>query len=198
MSPRHVLSRFAFLLSVLVLGSVVAAALRADDPKEKDKSKDDSWIYRSKEHSFSLKLPSSRWKEIGKGKGLAAFHNGFPFPMTVGVLSMTKESLDEYKDSVKKLLERVKKDEANLLAKMEFVEKVTDAGNHRSFAQLKEKGQMGEEYIFVGISHTWIKKQSTTIVVLFEGVGHAKSRLFKAQEQAAFEAAAKAICLSVE
>jgi hypothetical protein len=57
---------------------------------------------------------------------------------------------------------------------------------------------MGEGYILVGMSYTWIKKGGYTIVVLFEGVRRARSKLFKAQEQAAFEGAAKEICLSVE
>lgn len=188
---------FACLLAAACLW---AGGGRADESPAKPAAdpKDESWVYRSKEHPFSLRLPSKAWKEIGKGKGVAAFHNPFPFPMTAGVLSVKAESLDQYRVTVQQFRDLVKKAEADLLAKPEAVEKGDADGNVRSYFLLKEKGTRGEQYLLVGMSYTWLKRRGVTVQVLFEGVGQARSRLFQAKEKEAFEQARKAICLGVE
>ena len=194
----HLLAR-SVLPSLLAALYCVAVGGVADEPKRNKTTgkDDDSWVYRSPEHHFSITFPSKRWKEIGKGKGVAAFHNGFPFPMTLGVLSVKKESPEQYRESVKKFVDYLKKNETDYLEKPEEIRQEVESGDVRHFFYAKEKGTRGEEFVQVGMSFTWLKARGTTGQLLFEGVGQAKSKLFKAQERAAFDKAAKDICLSV-
>lgn len=187
-------------VTLAALAVLTAGGPAADEPKAQGPALEegDAWVYRSKEHGFTLKLPSRRWKEVGKGKSVVAFANLFPFQMTVAVMSVNQESLEQYQARVQGVKDYLKTNEATLLEKPEVIEQTTEAGTRRWCVVAKEKGKEGMEYLLVGISYTWVKERGITVETLFEGVGKAKSKLFQSHEKDAFGKSVKAVCLSVE
>lgn len=180
-------------------GSRGTASSFGDDTKQAqtDESKE-SWVYSSEADGFSLRLPSSNWKQKTKKEHIAEFwSNRFGSPMLAGVFSVKKQTNDEFLDLVKDFKEEMNK-KADLLVKLRIQEGVNKPGNPYVFAILCEKGKGEEEYIYVGKSFTWIKEKEVTVEVLFEGQAKMLSDLFKSVEYKEFEKAAKAICLSVD
>ena len=166
-------------------------------PAGTDESKG-SWVYNSETNGFSLKLPSSNWKELAKKKHLADFWNArFGSPMLAGVFSVKKQTKDEFEDLAKAFKEEAKKD-ADLLVKPRIQEGVNEVGNAYIFETLCEKGKGQEQYIYVGRAYTWLKDKELTVEVFFEGQGKMRSKVFKSIEYSEFEKAAKTICLSVD
>lgn len=167
------------------------------EDKSPPKGDDAAWVYRS-ELGFKLRLPDKSWKEVGKGKSVVNFANRFPFEMAAGVLRAEKQSLEEHQASVKKIKEYLKGQREAQFSEPEVIEETTKIGDRRFCFIANEKVQKGATYILAGMSYTWIKDRGLTVVVLFEGKGQYDSKLFKAREKAAFEAAVRTICLSVE
>jgi len=156
----------------------------------------EGWVYHSKEHGFSMKLPSSYWREA-KSKSLVAFTH-VSLPMKAFVTSVKQGPKETFEASVQRLKDFLDKNGDQLLQKPEVVEQEDKAGNKRWCVVLKEKGRDGAEYMLVGISYTWIKEKGITIETEFEGSMTAKSNYFKALEKESFEKSVKEICLSVE
>ena len=70
-------------------------------------------------------------------------------------------------------------------------------GRHRPVLLVYENGTGGSQYLFAARSLIWLKKNRTTIELIFEGQGKMRSRLFQAREKAEFEKASRAIHKSV-
>jgi hypothetical protein len=188
-----------YVVPPLTLLCLVSGATRSQDSKDKSTPKgvDAAWVYRS-ELGFTLRLPDKSWKEVGKGKNVVNFANRFPFEMAAGVLRAEKQSLEEYQARVQKMKEYLKGQRETLLGDPEMIEETTKMGDRRFCIIAKEKGQKETTYILAGLSYTWIKSRGLMVEVVFEGTGKYDSMLFKAREKAAFEAAVRTICLSVE
>lgn len=188
----------ALLLFVLGCSQEVASSSGSEPKQTETEEPKDAWVYSSEKGDFSLRLPSSKWKQMTNKKHIADFwSNQFGSPMLAGVFSLKKQTNAEFQDLAKAFKEEIKKKD-DLLAKPTIQDGVNKAGNPFVFVILYEKGEADDEYFFVGKSYTWIKDKAVTVEVLFEGQAKMKSKVFKAIEHKEFETAARMICLSVD
>lgn len=158
-----------------------------------------AWVYNSETHGFSLKLPSSNWKEASKRQHIAdLWNNRFGSPMLAGVFSVKKQTKAKFQDLAKEFKKEEAKRDGDLLVKPTIQEGVNEAGNPYIFEALCEKGNGREQYIYVARSYMWIKEKEVTVEVFFEGQRKMRSKFFKSIEYSEFEKAAKSICLSVD
>lgn len=158
---------------------------------------DGSWIYKSEEFGFLMKLPSSDWKKSSKNKDIATFfRQGSESPMLAGVKSAKKQTAEEFRESARQFKKTVTGTPG--LGEPTYEEGKTKAGNLYSYVAMREKGEGPDSYYYVASSHVWLKDRGITVQVVFEGQGKMQSKLFQASELGQFELAAKAICLSVE
>lgn len=159
---------------------------------------DGSWMFRFKEHGFTIRLPSSNWKEHKRKTHLADFWcNPLGVPMLAAVTSAKKQSNDEYRESVKWFQKNLD-NTPDLVVAPVHQEGTTREGNPFAFSTACERGAGGAQYLFVASSYTWLKDKSLTVVMVFEGQGKMRSHLLKSVEYSEFEKTAKAVCLSVE
>jgi len=187
-----------FVIGCSQEGRGVASSSGTDSKQTETDESREAWVYNSKADGFSLRLPSSKWKQMPKKKHIADFwSNQFGSPMLAGVFSIKKQTNAEFQDLAKDFKEEIKKKD-DLLVKPTIQEGVNKEGNPFVFVTLYEKGEGDDEYFFVGKSYTWVKDKAVTVEVLFEGQARMKSKVFKAIENKEFEKAAKTICLSVD
>jgi len=166
-------------------------------PADRPKS-DTSWVFRSAEHGFSLTLPSADWKPTSRKKMVAEFYAfRLGAPMLVGVVSVRKQTPDEFREASQALKARAEK-APGLLSPPSFHEEQTGAGDRRASMAVYEKGAGGFEYLFAVRSLIWLKDRGITVELVFEGQGKMKSKLFQTAEKEAFEKAALAIHRSVK
>jgi hypothetical protein len=196
-SRPFILCLLTALLSLLAL----LADLRAAAPPPATgpgKETDTSWVWNSNEHGFSLRLPSSDWKKHSRARGVVDFyHSRSSSPMLVGVLSVKKQTREEFRESVKKAQAYVGRDKEDLLSGP-TLEEDTISGNLFARVTAYEKGDGDIEYFYFTTSFTWLKEKGITVQVIFEGQGKMRSRFFQAREKAEFEKAARAIQQSVK
>lgn len=204
MTVHHLIRPFvgiALIFSALGCGqgSRGVASSSEGDPKQQatDESKE-SWVYNSESDGFSLRLPSSNWKQMTKKKHVADFwSNRFGSPMLAGVFSVKKQTNAEFQELVKDFEKEIN-EKTDLLVNPTIQEGKNKAGNPYVFVTFCEKGKGKEQYYYLGKSYTWIEEKGVTVEVLFEGQAKMQSQLFKSIEYKEFERAARTICLSVD
>lgn len=157
----------------------------------------DGWTYQSKEHGFSLDLPSANWKPMTKRKFVADFWcpTATGSPMLAAVTAVKKQTREEFEASVPQFKADTAK-AADYLQGPTFEEGRTGAGNPYIFVSAFEKGASGGRLMYVATAAVWLADKEVTVSTLFEGQGQMRSRVFKSIEYGEFEAAAKSICLS--
>jgi hypothetical protein len=189
------------VLTVLLPGLGGQASL-AGDNKEKPPAKDDaSWEYQAEEFGFTLRLPSTAWKEYPKGKGPSriSFHAYWAYRsiMVAGVAPIKKETEEQFQKENKARREQWEK-APRLLAKPHYEEGKTKEGNPYIYLVAREKGKGEFTYFYLATSRVWLKDKGLTVEVFFEGQARSLSRTFQVPERAAFEKTARDICLSVK
>ena len=156
-----------------------------------------SWTYYSKEHDFSVQLPSADWKQRTKNRFIADFwRQRAGAPMLAGVTSAKKQTREEFQASIPRFKADLEKN-GDFLLKPTFQEGKTDSGNPYVFAAMCERGgDSGSQFIYVATATVWLAEKGLTVSTMFEGQGQMKSKVFQAAESSDFEAAARSICLS--
>jgi hypothetical protein len=170
------------------------------DKKRENEQKpaEGSWEYQSKEHGLSITLPSSIWKERNKKDGIASFWSRSLSPMLAGIRFVRTESEEEFRHGFEEFKDTITRKSASLLTKPIYEQGTTASGDPYFLVTVSEKGKAGNQFIFVAVSHTWLRAKSKTVAILFEGHGKMLSDVFKSHEYSAFQKAARAICLSVK
>src|SRR5262245_46983127 len=166
-----------------------------DGPKIDEQS--GPWTYKSQQYDFALTLPSSRWKQSTKQRFIADFWcpTRIGSPMLVGVMSVKKQSQEQFRASIPTFKKEADKGEDYYL-RPTIREGVTDAGNAYVYAEFCEKGNSEDQFIFVATAAVWVANKELTVSIIFEGQGKMRSKIFQSIEYSQFEAEAKAICLS--
>jgi hypothetical protein len=176
------------VLGMAGLGWLVLPRFYSDDAAS-------SWTYHSPKYGFSMKLPSSDWKEIARPNNDVAFHNR-KHSVLVGV-NVTKGQREVFDSTIldaKVILEQSRK---GLLSEPFVSEGTTDAGNPYVYWTVQSKSDQGGVY-FVAQSFVWCKDKALTIRVLMEGPLAMQSDMGKGAERDFYENAVKTICLSAE
>jgi hypothetical protein len=204
MTAHHWIRAFtgiALMFFVLGCGQGSSGVSSSAEGDSKQGGTDESkgvWVYNSEANGFSLRLPSSNWKQMPKKKHVADFwSNRFGSPMLAGVFSVKKNTNAEFQDLAKDFKEEIKKKD-DLLVKPTIQEGKNKAGHPYVFVTLCEKGDGELQFLYVGKSYTWIEGKGVTVEVLFEGQAKMQSKLFQSIEYKEFEKAARTICLSVD
>jgi hypothetical protein len=185
----------ALAASLLPVG--LSTLLSAAAPPPRRAAGDTAWTFRSSKNDFALTLPSLAWRKSTKKKFLVEFHFAGAGPrMLAAVGSVRKQTLEEFRDTVKTAKVRAEK-LATRLSKPTFEEVEDASGDRRILLTVCEKGGGALQYLYVAQSLVWIKEKGLTVQVLFEGQGVMRSGYFQSREKAAFEKAARAIHRSV-
>lgn len=153
----------------------------------------ETWLYKTKQ-GFQFSLPKGWKQKPGKDE---FYWVGFGSPMVSGVRLVRKESLEQFRKTAQDYWDVTRKSPDQVKEPTREQGK-TKSGDPFSFVIIYEKGQKSDTYYYFACSHTWLKHKELTVQMIFEGQGKMQSRAFKAREHAAFENAARAICLSVE
>jgi hypothetical protein len=164
------------------------------------KSEDDKslWIFYSKELDFSLRLPSSYWKEKGPKdrKMIADFWcNPLGSPMLASVTAVKKQTKEQYEAAIPQLKANLEKED-DFLVKPAYEEGTINKKDIFFFAKMCVKGNSTDQYDYVAVSSVWLAEKGITVSTLFEGQGKMISKVFKKVEFSQFESAARTICLS--
>jgi hypothetical protein len=125
-----------------------------------------SWTYRSEMHGFSMRLPSSDWKEITRPNNDVAFHN-LKHSVLVGV-NVTKEQRESFDKTIEDARQILEQSRKSLHSEPRFAEGTTEHGNPYVFWTLHSKSDEGSVY-FVAQSFVWCKDKGLTVRVLMEG-----------------------------
>jgi hypothetical protein len=188
----------ALIVLQIVPSVVVLAAFRL--PGE-------PWEYHSQEYGFSLRLPSSRWKQATKKIHLVDFQFNTLSSMLAGVVSVEKQTAEEFAARIpffKSTMEQqawrstsMMEEKAGRSTLPSFQESETDDGNHYVFGSYQERYNTQSRFIYWASCLVWLKDKGKTVRVLVEGHGRMISESFQAAEAEEFEAAARSICRSV-
>src|SRR5262249_25454875 len=107
-----------------------------------------SWLYKSDEHGFSIRLPSSNWKQDNDKTRIASFWcNPNGSAMLAGVFSVKRQTDREFQDGVASFKAEINK-MTDLLVKPKFEQGINDSGNKFTYVTLCEQGQGEFQYIY--------------------------------------------------
>jgi hypothetical protein len=192
-----------FLMALPVLAGCTpgpAPDTKANGDEPQAEVPKDSWVYHSKEYGFSLRFPSPAWKKSLKKdpQHVVDFYRFYlGSPSLACVRSVKKQSLEQFHASVKNFREYIARN-SDHLTEPTWTEGEKPSGDVYVYVATCEKGNSEANYFYVASSYTWLKERGLTVMMLFEGQGKKRSKIFRADEARQFEKEARDICLSVE
>ena len=194
------ISRLTFLALFATIPFAFCGCRRDEAPavSTTEGAAEGAWEYHSRDHGFSLRLPSTHWKQSKKNTHIVDFWcNRVGSPMLAGVSAVEKQTEKEFQESIPRIKAEMGK-HRGLLTEPVFEIGNTEAGNPYVFSVVCEQGGDGNRFYYVGSSRTWIEARGLTVTVLFEGQGRMQSNLGQSMEYSEFGKAAKSVCLSIE
>src|SRR5262245_8659011 len=138
-----------------------------------------AWTYRSPQHGFGIRLPSSNWKFTNREKGSMDFgHAGLP-RMGVGIAEAVPAATpDEFDRVVQELIGKLRRFGG---IATDFTDAPNSAGNPCLFTSRDETTPGGQ--VHVAISITWSRANRVVVMLMFEGQYRIRSDAGRASER---------------